>query len=143
MDLSIFSKFDRKCGYHYIRIKESDEWKTIFKTKYGLYEWLVMPFALTNAPSTFIHLMNHVLRVFIGKFMVVYFDGILIYNKLNEHFDHLCNVFSGYIVRNWMLILRSVFFCMEKIVFLGYVVNAQGIEMNEEKVKAIWDRPIQ
>ena len=82
----MFSKIDLKNGYHQIRIKEGDEWKTIFKAKYDLYEWLVMFFGLTNAPNTFKRLINHILFAFISRFIVVY-------NKwLDEYIDHLRHV---------------------------------------------------
>ena len=91
----ILSKIELKSRYHQFKMKEYDKWKTTFKTNHDLYEWLVMSFGITNTSITFMRLMNHVFCAFIGKFMAVHFDDILISSKnLSEYLNHLCSVLS-------------------------------------------------
>jgi len=140
----IFSKIDLKSEYHQIRMRKENEWEIAFKTKYGLDEWLVIPFRLTNAPSIFLRLMNHCLHACIGKFVVVYFGDILVYNKnLDEHIQHLIYVFNVLRCKKLYANFKKCTFCMEKFVFLGYVVGTKDIEVNEEEVRAIqeWSTP--
>jgi hypothetical protein len=90
---SVFSKIDLRSGYHHLRIRPSDIPKTAFITKYGLYEFMVMSFGLTNAPEYFMYLMNSVFMDYLDKFIVVFIDDILIYSQNEqEHEEHLSKV---------------------------------------------------
>lgn len=116
-----FSKIDLKSGYHQIRIQQGNEWKTAFKTNEGLYEWLVMPFGLSNAPKTFMRLMYEMLKEYIGKFIVMYLDNILIFNKpREEHFKHVKRVLEKLQQNKLLLNLEKCMFFKKELIYMGF-----------------------
>ena len=139
-----FTKLDLRSGYHQIRIAESDIWKTTFKTKHGLYEWLVMPFRLFNAPTTFMRVMSDVFHPIIDDFGIVYLDDFLVFSKSwDNHIIHVKKVFDILRKDKHFVKMSKCEFAKTSLVYLGYVVGNGQLKVDPAKVECIvkWPKP--
>jgi hypothetical protein len=138
-----FTTLDLASGYWQVEMSDQDIEKTTFITHQGLYEFLVMPFGLRCAPSTFQRLMNHVLRKFLGKFVAVYLDDIIIFStSFEQHIDHVNQVFEALRNATLKIKLKKCFFCFPNLTFLGHIVRRNGISSDPEKIEKIKKFPM-
>jgi hypothetical protein len=136
----VFSKIDLRSSYHQIKIRPEDIPKTAFSTQYGLFEYLVMSFGLTNAPTHFIYLMNSVFMLELDKFMVVFIDDILVYShNKEEHAEHLRIVLTQLRDKQLYAKFNKCEFWLKKIPFLGHVLSDEGISVDPTKVQEVLD----
>ncbi|UTT90605.1 hypothetical protein NDA17_003647 [Ustilago hordei] len=139
----IYTKLDLRAAYNLIRIAKGDEWKTAFGTQLGLYEYLVMPFGLANAPAHFQSFINDIFRDIIGVYVVVYLDDFLIFSDTEEvHVKHVTEVLTRLRSNRLFAKLSKCEFHTKTVEFLGYIIKPTGIEMDPEKVHTVKEWPM-
>ncbi|KAL0544422.1 hypothetical protein IC582_019537 [Cucumis melo] len=141
---TVFSKINLRSGYHQLRIKDGDVPKTAFRSRYGHYEFIVMSFGLTNAPTVFMDLMNRVFREFLDTFVIVFINDILIYSKMEaEHEEHLRMVLQTLQDNKLYTKFSKCEFWLKQVSFLGHVVSKAGVSVDPAKIEAVtsWPRP--
>ena len=139
-----FTKLDLRAGFHQVRVHSPDVYKTAFRTHNGHYEYLVMPFGLCNAPSTFQAVMNSIFRPYLRKFILVFFDDILVYSpNWNQHLDHLRITFELLKQHQFFLKLNKCVFGKQELEYLGHIISSQGVKVDISKIQAMleWPRP--
>nr|GEY42382.1 putative reverse transcriptase domain-containing protein [Tanacetum cinerariifolium] len=141
---SEYSKINLRSGYHQLRIRDEDIPKTAFKTRYGDYEFQVMPFGLANAPAIFMDLMNRVCKPYLDKFVIVFIDDILIYSRnKEEHANHMRIILE--LLRKEKLYAKfsKCDFWIRTVQFLGHLINSQGLHVDPDKIEAVknWASP--
>lgn len=135
---TVFSKFDLRQGYYQLRIRNENIPKTAFGTRYGHYEFVVMPFRLTNAPTAFMDLMHRIFKPFLDQFVVIFFDDILVYSKSkNDHEEHLRIVLQKLREHKLYAKFNKCEFWLSKVSFFGHVISHQDINVDPSKVEAI------
>ena len=138
-----FTKLDLRSGYHQVRVAEEDIQKTAFNTRYGQFEYLVVPFGLTSAPSTFMALMNHILNPYLDKFAIAYLDDVLIYSKtLEEHQQHVCTILDEFRKHKLYAKESKCEFFRSEVKFLGFIVGADGVKVDPAKIEAVKSWPV-
>lgn len=141
----VFSKLDLRSGYHQILVKPKDTSKTAFQTHHGHFEFVVLPFGLTNAPATFQSLMNQVFKPYLRKFVLVFFDDILVYSPdLESHAQHLATVLSV-LESNQLYAKKSkCIFASSSVDYLGHLISGEGVSMDPAKVEGVisWPTPM-
>jgi hypothetical protein len=140
--VSIFTKIDLWNAYHLLRIKEGDEWKTAFRTHYSSFEFLIMPFSLTNAPSSFQRFMNTIFGDLLDVMLVIYLDDILVYSiSPADHLEHVREVLHHLRKHGLFVKPEKCEWGQHSVEFLGFHCSASGIRMDEKKVQVILDWP--
>jgi hypothetical protein len=135
----VFSKIDLRSGYHQIKIRPCDIPKTAFSSRYGLYEYLVMSFGLTNAPAYFMYLMNSVFMTELDKFVVVFIDDILVYSRNEEHAEHLRIVLQRLRDHKLYAKFSKCEFWLDSVKFLGHIISNEGISVYPSKVQEVME----
>ncbi|KAF8694327.1 hypothetical protein RHS03_08208, partial [Rhizoctonia solani] len=138
----VFTKLDLRWGYNNVRVKEGDEWKTAFRTKYGLYESLVMTFGLTNAPAAFQHFMNDLFKDLLDECVIIYLDDILIYSKDDaSHTQHVHEVLKRLMENQLFCKASKCTFHVTSVEYLGIIVLDRGFSLDKLKIQAVQEWP--